>query len=58
MTHQSRREMADYCDLCKRLVRDWETHRLSSEHQKRLIEVRDIPAEAKQAGEKHLGKED
>ncbi|MCJ7759853.1 hypothetical protein MUP59_01765 [Candidatus Bathyarchaeota archaeon] len=50
--------MAVYCDLCKRMVHDWATHRLSSGHQKKLPEVRGVPVEVKQAGEKHPVKED
>lgn len=50
--------MPEYCDICKKLIHDWATHRLSSEHQKKLLEVRGVPVEVKQAGEKHPAKED
>ncbi|MCJ7760882.1 hypothetical protein MUP59_07065 [Candidatus Bathyarchaeota archaeon] len=58
MARLSRGEMVVYCDICKRPIHDWATHRLSSEHQKKLLEVGGVPVEAKQAGEKHPAKED
>jgi hypothetical protein len=38
-----------YCEICNKMVRDWETHRHSSEHQRNLIEKRGIPAEVREA---------
>lgn len=43
--------MPVYCEICRKPVHDWETHRLSAEHERKLKEVRGIPAEVKEAGE-------
>ena len=43
--------MSAYCEICKKPVHDWETHRNSVEHKRNLEEVRGIPAEVKEAGE-------
>jgi len=44
--------MSDYCEVCKKVVDNFFAHRNTPEHQTKLLLIRGIPAEIKQAGEK------